>query len=74
MYIYIYIDIHIYIYMYICEFKAQYNNHKNSFTYCINEKSNRIFKYICNVKDKDKNFTIKWSIAGTARPYTCGTG
>ena len=60
--------------MYICEFKAQYNNHKNSFTYCINEKSNRIFKYICNVKDKDKNFTIKWSIAGTTRPYTCGTG
>ena len=36
-------------------------------------KSNRTFKYICNLKDKDENFIIKWSIAETASPYTSGT-
>ena len=25
------------------------------------------------LKNKDKNFTIKWSVSETASPYTCGT-
>ena len=43
------------------ELKAQYNYHKKSLTHCIDEKPT--FKYTCNLKDKDKSFTIKWSIA-----------
>ena len=49
--VYTYIYVHIYcihIYVHIiylykftteCEFKVQYNNHKNSFTYCVDEKA-----------------------------------
>ena len=47
------------------EFKARYNNHKELFTpYWWN--SSRPIKFIWNLKDYDKNFTIKWSIAETA--------
>ena len=36
-------------------------------------KSNTTMKYNWSLKDKGKNFIMKWSIAETARSYTCGT-
>ena len=37
------------------------NNHKNLCTYC-NVKEQQNFKVHLELKGKDKNFTIKWSI------------
>ena len=59
IYIYIYIEKFIYLYTYF------------HILYC--RKSSIIFEYILNLKDKDKNFTITWSIAQTASPYTLET-
>ena len=36
-------------------------------------KNNRTFKCIRNLKEKDENFTIKWSIVETANTYTYAT-
>ena len=55
------------------EFKTRYNNHKTSFKNRTHGKDTELSKYIWMLKDKNINFTIKWSIAATAIPYNCGS-
>ena len=37
------------------------------------EKETELSKYVWNLKDKGKDFTIKWTVAAKAFPYTCGS-
>ena len=37
------------------------------------EKKTELPKYVWNLKDKGEDFTIKWSVAAKAFPYTCGS-
>ena len=43
------------------------------YTHCIYENETELPKYIWNLKNKDANFTIKWSIAKAATNYTWNT-
>ena len=68
---------------YICETKFLFGTTEGEFiifliiikihSQTVLMKSNKTFKYILNLKDKDKNFTIKWIITETTCPCTCGT-
>ena len=55
------------------EFKTRYNNHTISFRNRGYEKKTELSKYVWNLKDKGEGFTIKWSVAAKAFPYTCGS-
>ena len=55
------------------EFKTRYNNHTISFRNIGYEKKTELSKYVWNLKDKSEDFTIKWSVAAKASPYTCGS-
>ena len=54
-------------------FKTRFNNHKKSFKHRAYEKETELSKYIWSLKDESINYTIKWSVAATAIPYTCGS-
>jgi hypothetical protein len=53
-------------------FKTRFGNHKHSFNNRSLEKSTELSKYIWSLKDANKEFSIKWSVAATAKPYQCG--
>ena len=43
-------------------FKQRYNNHKKSFKYNTYEKDTEISKFIWDLKNRNINYEIKWSI------------
>ena len=55
------------------KFKTRYNNHTMSFQNRGYQKETELSKYFWNLKDKGEDFTIKWSVAAKAFPYTCGS-
>ena len=52
------------------EFKTRYNNHKNSFNNPNKKLSTELSKYIWQLKEKEAEFGIEWSIIGQAKPYS----
>ena len=55
------------------DFKFRYNNHTNSFRNRYYEHATELSKHIWKLKDLEKTFVLKWSIAAYASPYRCGT-
>ena len=55
------------------EVKSRYNNHPNSFRHRHHEQDTQLSKHIWKVQDKGINFTVKWSVAGYASTYRCGS-
>ena len=62
-------DIKTYIGATATTFKLRHANHKKSFNHRKYEFDTEISKYIWELKDKDKVFTIKWKILRSAYPY-----
>ena len=62
-----------YVGMFEDEFKTRFNNRTMSFRNRGYEKKTELSKYFWNLKDKGEDFTIKWSVAAKAFPYTCGS-
>ena len=54
-------------------FKERYNNHTPSFRNKTRQKSTEFSKFIWDLKENDKNYTINWLIAMKAHPHICGT-
>ena len=59
----------------LCEgdFKARFNNHKSSFKNSNQRSKTALSEYIWKLKDKGREYDVKWSIARKAAPYKCGT-
>ena len=55
------------------DLKFRYNNHTNSFRNGYYEHATELSKYLWKLKDLEKAFILKWSIAAYASPYRCGT-
>ena len=55
------------------EFKTRYNNHKQTFKSPKLTNSTELSKYIWMLKEENKKYSIKWTIAARASPYACGT-
>ena len=55
------------------DFKFRYNNHTNSFRNRYYEHATELSEHIWKLKDLEKTFVLKWSIAAYASPYRCGT-
>ena len=55
------------------EFKTRYNNHIMSFHNKGYKMETELSKYVWKLKDREKDFTIKWSVAAKASPYICGS-
>ena len=55
------------------DFKFRYNNHTKSFRNRYYEHATEVSKYIWKLKDLEKTFSLKWSIAAYASSYRCGT-
>ena len=53
-------------------FKSRFNNHKKSFNHTKLENETELSKYIWDLRRKDKDFTIKWSIMKRAPADTSG--
>ena len=51
------------------KFKTRYNNHTKSFRNRVYEMDTELSKHIWMLKDKEEEFTLKWSIAAKASPY-----
>ena len=51
-------------------FKLRYNGHTQSFRYDKHCTNTELSKFICNLKDNEKAYEIKWSIAAQARAYS----
>ena len=47
---------------YVQEFTSKYNNHTMSFRKRTHENDSKLPKFICSLKDQNKEFGIKWSI------------
>ena len=50
-------------------FKQRYTQHKSTFTHRKLSNSTELSKYIWQLKERNINFTTKWSIIARARPY-----
>ena len=55
------------------EFKIRLANHTKSFKSERYEKESELSKHIWELKRKEKQYNIKWSIAATASPYRGGS-
>ena len=55
-------------------FKLRWNNHKSECKLPHKEKATCLSKYVWYLKRKEINFTIKWSVASIASPYSRETG
>ena len=55
------------------EFKQRYNNHKTSFNNESKKNTTELSKHIWELKEGNKEFTIKWSIIAKAAPYNPAT-
>ena len=55
-------------------FKIRYGNHKKSFNNRLYEYDTELSKYIWELKDKEKDYQIKWNIIARANPYTPTSG
>ena len=55
-------------------FKLRWNNHKSECKLPHKEKATCLSKYVWYLKRKEINFTIKWSVASVASPYSRETG
>ena len=53
-------------------FKLRYNNHKNSFTNSSKKHSTALSTYVWSLSRREVDYTIKWTIASTPRPYKGG--
>ena len=51
-------------------FKLRYNNHLQSFRHERYKNSTELSKFIWNLKQQNTPYTVKWSIANQAHPYT----
>ena len=51
------------------EFKTRYNAHNHTFRDSSKRLSTELSKHVWSIKDQNKDFSIKWSILGHARPY-----
>ena len=51
-------------------FKFRYNGHTDSFRNEVKEKETTLSKFLWQLKRKDEENTVKWSIASLAIPYT----
>ena len=56
------------------EFKTRYNNHRNSFTNVAKKKSTTLSAYVWQLKKKDIDHDIEWSVEANAKPYPGGGG
>ena len=54
------------------EFKTRFNNHIYSFNHKKHATSTALSRYIWDLKNKNENYSIEWSILKHARPYTSG--
>ena len=66
-------DTHVYYGASEGEFKTRYNNHTKSFRLKKYESETELSKFIWSLKEMGSHYTISWSIAAKAFPYTCGT-
>ena len=59
-------------YIGLCEtdFKSRWNNHKSSFRHERKRKETALSKYIWDLKDKNTEYSMKWSIQKKTNPYT----
>jgi hypothetical protein len=55
-------------------FKLRYNNHKSECKLPHKEKATCLSKYIWQLKRKETSYTINWSVAWIASPYSRETG
>ena len=55
-------------------FKLRWNNHKSECKLPHKEKATCLSKYVWYLKRKEINFTINWSVASVASPYSRETG
>ena len=51
-------------------FKQRYNGHTQSFRHDKHRTNTELSKFIWNLKDNEKAYEIKWSIAAQARAYS----
>ena len=51
------------------EFKSRFNGHKCSFNDIRKKNSTELSKHIWKLKDEGRNYEVKWSIMGHAKPY-----
>ena len=51
-------------------FKQRYNGYTQSFRHDKHRTNTELFKFIWNLKDNEKAYKIKWSIAAQARAYS----
>ena len=58
-------------YLGVCEtsFKTRYNNHKSSFKNKSKASSTELSKYLWELNEQNKQFTISWSIAKKCHDY-----
>ena len=54
------------------EVKARISGHETSFRHRRYEHETTLSQYIWQLKDRDSDYQIKWSIELKAHPYTCG--
>lgn len=62
----------VYIGMTEGEFKTRFNNHTMSFKHKKHSTSTAFSKYIWELKEKNENYNIEWSILKHAKSYTSG--
>ena len=55
------------------EFKYRYNNHTKSFRHVKYRNESELSKAVWKLKNENKEFTLKWSIAKRAAPYKAGS-
>ena len=60
------------VYIGLCEteFKTKYNNHKSSFSLESRKNSTELSKYVWNLKEKDIDHKINWSILKHTKSYS----
>ena len=60
------------VYIGLCEteFKTRYNNHKSSFSLESKKNSTELSKYVWNLKEKDIDHKINWSILKHTKSYS----
>ena len=61
-----------YIGMTSTEFKVRYRNHKKSFNKPTHSSDTELSKYVWDLKDKKREYSIKWSILKRAAAYVPG--
>ena len=53
-------------------FKEPFNNHKKSFSNIEYRNSTELSKYVWDLKERERDFTIQWSILKRANSYSSG--